>query len=430
MKYIRLALGMMKKRWLFTVIIVLEIAILLILTNIMIATANSKYMLYEPYKNLLTENGIVLDVASLNMLECDNDDIKPFLEKFPDLRSVEKFLEKKLDVKIYHSDEFSFKVQTGPRSAMYRDRGNMISYILLDKDILEKWKLPLSCGRYPLSERNADGEIEILISGGTDAGLNQIYDTPSGKMRVVGILTDNTYKPVASSTNDDGIRHGVDFESIFNYCVPLDIGTNLGGPFAIASKELFPQGDTGYGTDGYNIIPNSIWFVTYGNVSEEDFKSKTEYLSTVGMIRPNQTLATLAQATEQKINDIYYRMFPMIITAVIMVLLGSTGSSAISAIRQIRTFGIFFLCGCRKKDCIFIMSAEMLITLFLSIILAVTGIIIMQKFNFEYLIGMTFGMMNIIVSVSLIALIFILSLILPFGIIKTSSPVLTLKERV
>ena len=170
--------------------------------------------------------------------------------------------------------------------------------------------------------------------------------------------------------------------------------------------------------------------MTYGNVSEEDFKSKTEYLSTVGMIRPNQTLATLAQATEQKINDIYYRMFPMIITAVIMVLLGSTGSSAISAIRQIRTFGIFFLCGCRKKDCIFIMSAEMLITLFLSIILAVTGIIIMQKFNFEYLIGMTFGMMNIIVSVSLIALIFILSLILPFGIIKTSSPVLTLKERV
>ena len=164
MRYIHLALGMMKKRWLFTVIIIIETAVLLVLTNIMIATANSKYMLYEPYKNLLTENGIVLDVSSLNMLECDNDDIKPFLEKFPDLRSVEKFLEKKLDVKIYHSDEFSFKVQTGPRSAMYRDRGNMISYILLDKDILEKWKLPLSCGRYPLSERNADGEIESITA--------------------------------------------------------------------------------------------------------------------------------------------------------------------------------------------------------------------------------------------------------------------------
>ena len=100
MKYIHLALGMMKKRWLFTVIIVLEIAVLLILTNIMIATANSKYMLYEPYKNLLTENGIVLDVASLNMLECDNDDIKPFLEKFPDLRNVEKFLETAVSGKI------------------------------------------------------------------------------------------------------------------------------------------------------------------------------------------------------------------------------------------------------------------------------------------------------------------------------------------
>ena len=81
MKYIRLALGMMKKRWLFTVIIIIETAVLLVLTNIMIATANSKYMLYEPYKNLLTENGIVLDVSSLNVLECDNEDIQPFLEK-------------------------------------------------------------------------------------------------------------------------------------------------------------------------------------------------------------------------------------------------------------------------------------------------------------------------------------------------------------
>ena len=182
MKYIHLAFGMMKKRWLFTVIIIIETAVLLVLTNIMIATANSKYMLYEPYKDLLTENGIVLDVSSLNMLECDNDDIKPFLEKFPDLRNVEKFLEKKLDVKIHHSDELSFKIQTGPRSAMYRDKGNMISYILLDKDILEKWKLPLSCGRYPLSERNTNGEIEILISGGTDAHLNDVYDTPLGKL--------------------------------------------------------------------------------------------------------------------------------------------------------------------------------------------------------------------------------------------------------
>ena len=120
MRYIHLALGMMKKRWLFTVIIIIETAVLLVLTNTMIATANSKYMLYEPYKNLLTENGIVLDVSSLNMLECDNDDIKPFLEKFPDLRSVEKFLEKKLDVKIHHSDDIFFLIKIFLKNGNFR----------------------------------------------------------------------------------------------------------------------------------------------------------------------------------------------------------------------------------------------------------------------------------------------------------------------
>lgn len=431
MRYIRLAMGMMKKRWLFTVIIIIETAALLVLTNIMIASANSKYMLYEPYKELMDKKGVVLDAGNLNILECGNEDVKPFLEKFPDLISVIKFLEKKLDVKIHHSDQLAFVEECEPHSVMYRDKGRNISYILLDKEILEKWKLPLASGRYPMSERNSDGEIEILVSGGTDAHLNDVYNTPAGKIRVAGILTDNTYKPVANSTHDDGIQHGIDFESIFNYCIPIDVGTDLGGSFAIAAKELFSTGDDGYGADGYNIMPDSVWFVTYpDNISEEDFRSTTEYLSTIGMIRPNQTLATLTQATKKKINDIYYHMMPMIITAVIMVLLGSIGSSAISAVRQTRTFGIFFLCGCRKKDCLFIVGTEMLITLFISVILSLTCMIVMQILNFEYIIGMTFSMMNIFASTFLLLLIFVLSLVLPFGIIKTSSPVLTLKERV
>ena len=50
--------------------------------------------------------------------------------------------------------------------------------------------------------------------------------------------------------------------------------------------------------------------------------------------------------------------------------------------------------------------------------------------GFDYLIGMTFGVMNVVISLLLVLLLFVLSMILPLGIIKTSSPILTLKERV
>lgn len=424
MKYLPLTFGIMRRRWLFTLIIVIETAALLILTNTMIATVISKNMLYEPYRAILEKNGVVVDASNLNMMECSNEDIAPFLEKYPDTKSVINFLEKKLDVKVHYSEQLSFVKQIGPRSVMYLDKGNTLFYYLLDKEILSELKFPLSCGRYPSEDRNGNGEIEIIISGGTDAELNSVYDTPAGKMRVVGILTDNTYKPVGNTVDRDGMEQGGDRDSIFNYCLPFDSQTNLGGPFAIAAKGVFPEDN-----NGYNNIPNSIWFVTYkDNISEAESERITEYLSTVGTIQKNQTLSTMKEETEKQINDIYYRMMPIIITAVIIVLSGLIGSAAVSTLRQVRTFGIFFLCGCRKKDCIIIVCIEMMITLLISALLALAGIIAMQHYGFEYLIGLTFGWMNVFISAILLLVLFVLSLILPFGIIRASSPVKTIKE--
>ena len=424
MKYLPLTFGIMRRRWLFTLIIVIETAALLILTNTMIATVISKNMLYEPYRAILEKNGVVVDASNLNMMECSNEDIAPFLEKYPDTKSVINFLEKKHDVKVHYSEQLSFVKQIGPRSVMYLDKGNTLFYYLLDKEILSELKFPLSCGRYPSEDRNGNGDIEIISSGGTDAELNSVYDTPAGKMRVVGILTDNTYKPVGNTVDRDGMEQGGDRDSIFNYCLPFDSQTNLGGPFAIAAKGVFPEDN-----NGYNNIPNSIWFVTYkDNISEAESERITEYLSTVGTIQKNQTLSTMKEETEKQINDIYYRMMPIIITAVIIVLSGLIGSAAVSTLRRVRTFGIFFLCGCRKKDCIIIVCIEMMITLLISALLALAGIIAMQHYGFEYLIGLTFGWMNVFISAILLLVLFVLSLILPFGIIRASSPVKTIKE--
>lgn len=426
MRYLRLALGLMRRRWLFNLILIIEVAALLILTNTMYSTVKSKQMVYEPYKDILSKKGVVVDATSLDIMECSNEEIAPFLEVWPDKKSVIAFLEKRLagDVKIHYSDSLTFWEQTGPLSVMYRDKGNSLTYYLVEPEVLSKMCLPLSCGRFPSETKNDSGEIEIIISGGTDAQLDSVYDTPAGKMRVVGILTDNTYKPVGSEIDRKGIEPGIDQDSIFNYVLPFDSQTNLGGPFAIAAKGVFPEGK-----DGYNIMANSVWFVSYGDdISEEDFAANTEYLNTVGTVQYDQNLTTMAQETERQINGIYYRMMPIIITAVIMVLSGLIGSVAISTLRQTRTFCIFFLCGCRKRDSLYIIGSETAITIFISLIIAAAGIVTMKLAGFEYLIGLSFGIGNIILSALLIVILFVLSMIVPFGMIKASSPVSTIKE--
>lgn len=426
MKYIQLAFGLMRRRLLFTLILIVEVAALLILINIMYSTAAAKQMVYEPYREILSENGVVVDASSLDLMECSNEEITPFLQVYPDKKSVIAFLEERLagNVKIHCSDSLSFWKHIGPLSVMYRDKGNSLTYYLIDPEILSKMHYPLSCGRYPSKTRNENGEIEIIVSGGTDATLNSVYDTPAGKMRIVGILTDNTYKPVGLEFDRTGMEPDIDPDSIFNFVLPFDSQTNLGGPFAIAAKGVFLEGG-----DGYNIMANSIWFVSYGDdISEEDFAANTEYLNTVGTVQYGQTLATMAQETERQINDIYYRMMPIIITALIMVLSGLIGSAAISTLRQMRTFSIFFLCGCRKRDSLYIISTETAITIVISSLFAIAGIVTMKLAGFEYLIGLYFGAGNIILSAMLIVMLFVLSMMIPFGMIRAASPVLTIKE--
>lgn len=424
MRYLSLTGGILRKQWLFTLIIVLETAALLVLTNTMMAAVNSKNMLYEPYRGLLQETGVVVDASNLYMMDCDNEEIMPFLEKYPDLKSVIAFLEERLGVHIHHTDVLSFVGMVGPHSTMYRDKGNTLTYYLLDQEILSKMHLPLSCGRFPADTRNNDGEIEIVVSGGTDATLNSVYDTPAGKMRVVGILTDSTYQPFGTGYDHTDRESGVDYDSIFNYCLPFDSQTNLGGPFAIAAKGVFPED-----TERYNIVPSTIWLVTYiHDISEEAAQQTTDYLRTVGTIQYHQTLTTMREETERQINDIYYRMMPLIITAMIVVLSGLIGSTAISTLRQVRTFGIFFLCGCHRTNLLLIVCLEMLVTLPVSVLLAWGSILVMQQLGFEYLMGLTFGWSNLLVTVLLLLVLLVLSMILPFGIIKTTSPVKTIKE--
>ena len=140
MKYIQLAFGLMRRRWLFTLVLIIEIAALLILTNTMYSTAAAKQMVYEPYRDILSENGVVVDATSLDIMECYNEEIAPFLEVYPDKKSVIAFLKKRLagDVKIHYSDSLSFWKQTGPLSAMYRDKGNSLTCITT-RSLLPTW---------------------------------------------------------------------------------------------------------------------------------------------------------------------------------------------------------------------------------------------------------------------------------------------------
>jgi len=424
MRYFKLAYDIFINKFLFNLLVILEIAAMLILTNTVIATYNSKKMLYEPYKEMLSHNGVVFINAGFEEgYYDDKKEIQEIYDKYNYLSYpaiIEMFKEN-----LKGNTEIIYTISRGLRS----NEGGLISKLegydtdvvnafYIDHSIFEKLRMPLAAGRWASSEKNENGEIEIVISGGTNAVLDKVYDTPLGKIKVVGILTDNTYVPPAEfpeSINDK--------LSIFNYYKPFDCNVSTRPPFALVDMNLFSDTATQF---------NSAWFISYEDgLSEEDIAYNTNYLKQFGQVRDvygEENFSTLSEQSEKYLNDIYTRMLPIVIAAAVVILAGLIGSVAISTIKQIKNFGIFFLCGCRWKDCTRIIIAYLTILFSVAAVLTVLCILVMKIINMDYLIGSVYEMNNLVISIAEIAIMYLLAIILPHNIIKTTSPVETIKE--
>ncbi len=420
MRYFKLAYDIFTNKFLFNLLVILEISAMLILTNTVIATYNSKKMLYEPYREMLSHNGVVFISAGFEEgFYDDKKEIQDIYDKYGNIyypAIIDMFKEN-----LKGNTEIIYTMNNGLKSEIVStmegyDTDN-VNCFYIDHSIFEKLRMPLSAGRWASSETNENGEIEIVISGGTNAVLDKVYDTNIGKIKIVGILTDNTYVPPAEmpeSINDK--------LSIFNYYKPFDCNISTRAPFALIDQNLCDD----------DLIFNSAWFISYEDgLSEEDIAYNNNYLKQFGEIRDlygEENFSTLSEQSEKYLNDIYTRMLPIVIAAAVVILAGLIGSVAISTVRQIKNFGILFLCGCRWKDCTRIIIAYLTILFSIAVVLTILCISVMKIVNMDYLIGSVYEMNNLIVSVAEIAVMYLLAIILPHNIIKTTSPVETIKE--
>lgn len=413
-KYFKIAYGLLANKFLSVLFVSIEIAALMILSNTVIATYNSKNLLLKPYEEILQNDGVVMDVSSL--WENEND----YNETMNNVKANCSG-----NIAIRHTDTISFLTQSGPTSTLYRERGSNIEYFLLEDDIFSELRMPLAKGRWASSEKTSDNEIEIVVSQGTDAQLGQTYDTAVGKIKVVGILTENTYRPPCSNYHRSDNENEQD--SIFTYYEPFDVNVNLGGAFAVADRKLFPE----HSGENFNIDFGSIWFISFGNnLTAEQIKSNTDYLKTIGSIQENESFYTLLSSSKQTVMNTYLRMLPIIIAAVLVTLLGLVGTTALSTLRNIRSFGIFFLCGCDWSKIIRIISAYLTIIFTAALLWFVIGMNILNVMNLSYLIGVSYDTNNIYFSIAMVVFMYVTAIILPFSLIKTTSPIETINESV
>lgn len=401
LKYFKYGFYSVVKKPLFNMLIVLELAAILVVGNMAIAAYNSRSTFYAPYKDILTQDGFFFIGKGLGSYDKDLT-IKNMCDSFEG------------DVTVINN--YGLQLVTDD---MWFTR-NIFS---VDSGIFSKLKLPIIEGRWANSSKNENGEIETVVFKGSDKDdervrlgsvLNgKINDKPC-KLKIVGVIGEEQYVP-SLATN---IQINNSKSNVMNfYDVPLT--SNACTFFVSASADEILSDP--------HFIAQTVSFMYYNASPSDEIRQRNKEK----LMANSKNLALLSEYNKNSldyINEQYIKLLPILICVFVIVLAELICSVAMNTRSQMRNYGIYFLCGCRWKDCLKISLSYSLIILIGGCIVGTTAFLVFQNSDYAAMFEQNLAVNNIYITLIITAFILILSLVIPFMQIYKTSPVETIKE--
>lgn len=393
MKYLKYGFYAVVKKPLFNILIMLEIAAILVVGNMAVSVFNSRAVLYDPYKDILTQDGYMFMPRSKTG---DYDEELVIKGLYDSLKG---------DVTVVNF----YNTQTiNEEESIY----NVLHVV--DDSVFSKTKLPLLCGRWASSEKNSQGQIEVVATQGEDGfELGTVFNCQYGEMVVVGIIAVNTYFP-------DFDRFNSEEPDVRSFYEILSEDNTEKSDFFVSSSADESLKDPHY-------IGMTRAFVYYNTEPSEEIRTYNEQLL-MGSSTKIVELSEINEASLEYLNEQYIKLIPILLCVFIIVLAELICSVAMNTRSQMRNYGIYFLCGCRWKGCLKISLAYSAIILVGGAVIGAAAFLLFQASEYAALFEQNMEINNLYISLAIIGLMLILSLIIPFFQVQKTSPVETVKE--
>ena len=397
MKYLKFGFYSVVKKPLFNILIIIEVAAILVLGNMVISVFNSRAVLYEPYEDILSQDGYVFQ----SRLSRSYD---------PEMKFEKLCNSLKGDVTVIKTYQLFLQL----------DKNDMLSnanVYSVDENIYSKYNLPLLCGRWASTKKNSNGEIEAVITGGKTAEeskypLDAVFDTEIGKIRIVGIIAANTYAPFVSMGTDSQLLNILNFYQVADE-------TDQTALFVSSSADEALRNPCDMGVSKAFMYYNSEPTKEIRERNEQILMGGTRHLSELSVYRDNSIECLIEQ---------YKKLLPILLCVFAIVLAELICSVAMNTKSQMRNYGIYFLCGCRWKGCLKISLAYSAILLTGGMIIGTAAFLIFQNTEYASLFEQNLAMDNIYITLAIFAVMLIISLVIPFFMVRGTSPVETIKE--
>lgn len=396
----RLALKELKRNHVINILCFFQITLIFVVTSAVLTTVLNKYERYKPFKNILDEKGVYVDVLSLEFE--DNELIYP---AYDESNLTEKLGLKNVD-SIYCMKN------------LWIDQD--VNTCVLSDEYIEMYEPELKNGKWLTESENLpDDVIPVVISENDDnINVGDIFEitSPFGikariKAYVTGVLSDNTSviytaseSNIHASYEDMFVPYNHDFEEktliiiknsdLEKHCP--DITRNLYGPMIITYNE---------------------------SITDDEINENFDKLMLNGEFKIYSTLENMNKNSKEIVFEDFFKLLPMIIAVLLLVIISIISVSAVNTKTRIKTYAVYFLCGMQWKHIRFIEALKSSIIVTSSAILSMLICITANNRSIfgGLLIGVGFWQ---IVSWICIGMIFIMTAtLLPGIIIKKQKPV-------
>lgn len=380
-KLIRLGIeGFGKKLWL-NLFIFIETAIIIVAANVIISNINSRWMLYEPLSYVVESDGYIFSI-----FEGDEDENNLYIEK---MKKIEKKL--KGDVTIHRTYVYE---------GFDKGKNASLSVYGFEKEFFANMAFPLKDGSFRKLRQSNDGEyIECVVTpNNLGYGVGSIItcgDSEKVMFKVVGVLTDSTY--VTSSTT-----WGYGCRGFFESYTLKDSGSK--GIYMYANAEKLKSVTGSY--------PCESEFITYNRKpSDYEYKYNNTVLGKRGYLF---TLEQFKKNSLEYIEKLIKRTIPIYAGVMIIIGIGIICATIIQIKSRMKEYSIYYLCGASKGKCIFVSIVYNLIINLSAVIIGVCSFVVIYYSGINGKIGMIVNEYNMYVTMAIMAILLLVSAIVPF----------------
>lgn len=370
--------------WKRTVMIAVMIALITFVTIILVTTYKAQYGRYNPFKELLSEEGFAFGIGT------------PEVNNYG---GVENFLDGLHKVEDYH-----YIYQTGVRT----DKGK---FQLLGYDEVVNEYIPALAEGVWFTEAESEA-IPVVVSQnpyGVNAGDRINHVSPSGEetpLYVCGILENGAS---AYTTN----HMAVDY-SLFDFYETFDLtqeDTLIGMFISMENMEKL----------GYSGVGGRLIVKCDESITDEEMRENRILLNQRGAI----IVIELEDVRERTELIILNKLLSITCVAVVLFVFASIGMACMIGIdvsTNLRNYAVFYSCGMSWKQCISINAIQSALTGVAGVMMAILAGNLMKiyvgKNSFLFELEGT----QLLACVGIVTYLVLLSVIIPLGVLAKNSP--------